>query len=52
MHFFLFYLNMVQVVGIVQYLNWTYVAIIKETGSYGERLTDDFKSKIKNNGRT
>ncbi|CAF0750522.1 unnamed protein product [Didymodactylos carnosus] len=36
------------VVGIIQFLNWTYVAVIKETGSYGERLTDDFKAKLKN----
>lgn len=34
--------------SIIQFLNWTYVAVIKETGSYGERLTDDFKSKLKN----
>jgi hypothetical protein len=37
-----------QVVSIIQFLNWTYVAVIKETGSYGERLTDDFKAKLKN----
>ncbi|CAF1320134.1 unnamed protein product [Adineta steineri] len=36
------------VVSIIQFLNWTYVAVIKETGSYGERLTDDFKTKLKN----
>ncbi|CAF1133791.1 unnamed protein product, partial [Didymodactylos carnosus] len=36
------------VVEIIQFLNWTYVAVIKETGSYGERLTDDFKAKLKN----
>jgi hypothetical protein len=36
------------VVSIIQFLNWTYVAVIKETGSYGERLTDDFKAKLKN----
>ena len=35
-------------VSIIQFLNWTYVAVIKETGSYGERLTDDFKAKLKN----
>ncbi|CAF3528754.1 unnamed protein product [Rotaria socialis] len=35
------------VVSIIQFLNWTYVAVIKETGSYGERLTDDFKAKLK-----
>ena len=40
-----------QVVSIIQFLNWTYVAIIKETGSYGERLTDDFKSKLKKKSR-
>ncbi|CAF0813590.1 unnamed protein product [Adineta ricciae] len=36
------------VVSIIQFLNWTYVAVVKESGSYGERLTDDFKSKLKN----
>ncbi|CAF0881048.1 unnamed protein product [Rotaria sordida] len=36
------------VVSIIQFLNWTYVVVIKETGSYGERLTDDFKAKLKN----
>ena len=35
-------------VSIIQFLNWTYVAVIKETGSYGERLTDDLKAKLKN----
>ena len=34
--------------SIIQFLNWTYVAVIKETGSYGERLTDDLKAKLKN----
>ena len=38
-------------VSIIQFLNWTYVAVVKETGSYGERLTDDFKSKLKNKSR-
>jgi hypothetical protein len=41
-----------QVVSIIQFLNWTYVAVIKETGSYGERLTDDFKGKLKNKSNT
>ncbi|CAF4664097.1 unnamed protein product [Rotaria sp. Silwood1] len=41
-------LRLAEVVSIIQFLNWTYVAVIKETGSYGERLTDDFKSKLKN----
>lgn len=34
--------------GIIQFLNWTYIAVIKETGSYGERLTDDLKANLKN----
>ncbi|CAF2308674.1 unnamed protein product [Rotaria sp. Silwood2] len=41
-------LRLAEVVSIIQFLNWTYVAVIKETGSYGERLTDDFKAKLKN----
>lgn len=38
-------------VSIIQFLNWTYVAVVKESGSYGERLTDDFKSKLKNKSK-